>query len=83
MLISIYSEISGQKTVSDGILFLVMKFVYTETLKFQNDNYVHVTGDKLTKFIFKRSEFFPLQPVLVMISQLICGEFHCCPVHGP
>ena len=44
--------------MSDGILFLVMKFVYTETLKFQNDNYVHVTGDKLTKFILKGLSFF-------------------------
>ena len=31
MLISMYSEISGQKTVSDGILFLLVKFVYTVT----------------------------------------------------
>lgn len=57
--------------------------LYQNTLKFLNVSYVHIKRDTLTKFIFKRSEFLSLQPVLVMISRLICGEFHCCPIHGP
>jgi len=57
--------------------------LHRNTLKFLNVSYVHIKRYKLMKFIFKRFEFLSLQPVLVMISQLICGEFHCCPLRGP
>lgn len=36
-----------------------------------------------SNLLLKGLNFFSLQPVAVMISQLICGRFHCCPLHSP